>query len=166
MNATGIGPPLDREEAAAASGPLTRAAEYVRMSTEHQQYSTENQKDAIRGYAQARGMAIVRNYVDAGKSGLRLDGSTLNPLQVVRDFTARRIGPAQRFSPVRHRARRSAPFSRPGRGLRRSLEANLEWVPSHSGFLVDAPQRHSQTLSFVDRTLPSVSRSSIGPVTR
>ncbi|WP_346779556.1 recombinase family protein [Burkholderia sp. Ac-20345] len=27
-----------------------RAAEYVRMSTEHQQYSTENQRDRIRDY--------------------------------------------------------------------------------------------------------------------
>jgi hypothetical protein len=28
--------------------PLRRAAQYVRMSTEHQQYSTENQSDRIR----------------------------------------------------------------------------------------------------------------------
>ena len=52
----------------------TRAAEYVRMSTEHQQYSTENQGDVIRQYAERRGMVIVRTYTDAGKSGLRLDG--------------------------------------------------------------------------------------------
>jgi DNA invertase Pin-like site-specific DNA recombinase len=51
-----------------------RAAEYVRMSTEHQKYSTENQSDAIRGYAARRGLEIVRTYADAGKSGLRLDG--------------------------------------------------------------------------------------------
>jgi len=51
-----------------------RAAEYVRMSTEHQQYSTENQREVIRQYAQQRGMAIVRTYTDAGKSGLRIDG--------------------------------------------------------------------------------------------
>jgi DNA invertase Pin-like site-specific DNA recombinase len=51
-----------------------RAAEYVRMSTEHQKYSTENQGDAIREYATRRGMEIVRTYADAGKSGLRLDG--------------------------------------------------------------------------------------------
>jgi len=50
------------------------AAEYVRMSTEHQQYSTENQRDVIRDYAQKRGMRIVRTYTDAGKSGLRIDG--------------------------------------------------------------------------------------------
>jgi DNA invertase Pin-like site-specific DNA recombinase len=53
---------------------VRRAAEYVRMSTEHQQYSTENQGDAIRQYAERRGMAIVRTYADAGKSGLRIDG--------------------------------------------------------------------------------------------
>ena len=53
---------------------LVRAAEYVRMSTEHQKYSTENQSEAIHSYAARRGMEIVRTYADAGKSGLRLDG--------------------------------------------------------------------------------------------
>jgi DNA invertase Pin-like site-specific DNA recombinase len=53
--------------------PAIRAAEYVRMSTEHQQYSTENQRDAIRDYALRRGMVVTRSYVDAGKSGLRIE---------------------------------------------------------------------------------------------
>ncbi len=53
---------------------LARAAEYVRMSTDHQRYSTENQGDAIRQYAAARGFEIVQTYADAGKSGLRIDG--------------------------------------------------------------------------------------------
>ena len=53
---------------------MSRAAEYVRMSTEHQQYSTENQGQVIRQYAEQRGMTIVRTYTDAGKSGLRIDG--------------------------------------------------------------------------------------------
>ncbi len=44
------------------------------MSTEHQQYSTENQSDKIREYAARRGIEIVRTYADAGKSGLRIDG--------------------------------------------------------------------------------------------
>lgn len=57
------------------SGSRTiQAAEYVRMSTEHQQYSTENQKEAIRKYAEARGMAVVKTFVDSGKSGLRIQG--------------------------------------------------------------------------------------------
>jgi DNA invertase Pin-like site-specific DNA recombinase len=54
--------------------PSKRAAMYVRMSTEHQKYSTENQGDAIRRYATARSIEIVRVYADQGKSGLRLDG--------------------------------------------------------------------------------------------
>ena len=38
--------------------PLVCAAAYVRMSTEHQQYSTSNQMDVIREYAKRRGMQI------------------------------------------------------------------------------------------------------------
>jgi len=51
-----------------------RAAQYVRMSTEHQQYSTNNQADKILEYAQHRNIEIVRTYADEGKSGLSLDG--------------------------------------------------------------------------------------------
>lgn len=51
-----------------------RAAMYVRMSTDHQKYSTENQADAIRDYAARYQIDIVRTYADAGKSGLKLDG--------------------------------------------------------------------------------------------
>jgi len=57
-----------------SSHELLRAAQYVRMSTEHQQYSTENQSAAIALYAAAQGMGIVRSYVDAGKSGLQVKG--------------------------------------------------------------------------------------------
>lgn len=51
-----------------------RAAQYVRMSTEHQQYSTENQRDMIKEYADANDMIIVRTYADDGKSGLSIGG--------------------------------------------------------------------------------------------
>ena len=54
--------------------PPKRAAEYVRMSTEHQKYSTDNQAAEIRAYAERRGFEIVRTYADEGKSGLRIDG--------------------------------------------------------------------------------------------
>lgn len=54
--------------------PRVRAAQYIRMSTEHQQYSTENQADVIREYAAKRGFEIVRTYADAGKSGLKIEG--------------------------------------------------------------------------------------------
>ncbi|WP_280938444.1 recombinase family protein [Xanthobacter sp. 91] len=51
-----------------------RAVQYVRMSTEHQKYSTENQAEAIRQYAAARTIDIVKTYADEGKSGLSIDG--------------------------------------------------------------------------------------------
>jgi DNA invertase Pin-like site-specific DNA recombinase len=51
-----------------------RAAEYMRMSTEHQQYSIANQSAAIQEYANAHSIEIVRTYVDRGKSGLGLAG--------------------------------------------------------------------------------------------
>jgi len=51
-----------------------RAAQYVRMSTDHQQYSTENQKLAIAEFAAIQGISIVATYEDAGKSGVSLKG--------------------------------------------------------------------------------------------
>jgi DNA invertase Pin-like site-specific DNA recombinase len=53
---------------------LNNAAVYVRMSTEHQQYSTSNQMDVIREYAKKRGQEIVKEYSDDGKSGLNIKG--------------------------------------------------------------------------------------------
>jgi DNA invertase Pin-like site-specific DNA recombinase len=51
----------------------TSAAEYVRMSTDHQQYSTANQSQAIREYADRNRFRIEKTYTDSGKSGLNLD---------------------------------------------------------------------------------------------
>lgn len=52
----------------------TKAAQYVRMSTDYQQYSTLNQKTVISAYAEIRGIEIVATYEDAGKSGLTFSG--------------------------------------------------------------------------------------------
>ena len=61
--------------AVAAAAPASKpVAAYVRMSTEHQQYSTENQLDRIKEYAARRGMNIVRVFADEGKSGLSVRG--------------------------------------------------------------------------------------------
>ena len=51
-----------------------RAAAYVRMSTDHQQYSTINQMDFIREDARHRGLEIVKMFSDEGKSGLNFEG--------------------------------------------------------------------------------------------
>lgn len=57
----------------AADSPA-RAAAYVRMSTDHQKYSTENQLEAIQRYAEQRGLEICRIYEDSGRSGLKVEG--------------------------------------------------------------------------------------------
>jgi DNA invertase Pin-like site-specific DNA recombinase len=49
-----------------------RAAQYVRMSTEHQQYSIENQKSAIADYAQRNGFEVIATYSDSARSGIDL----------------------------------------------------------------------------------------------
>jgi predicted site-specific integrase-resolvase len=66
--------PENKGDVAGRQAPTVQAAEYVRMSTEHQQYSTENQRERIREYATRHGIEIVRTYADEGKSGLRIDG--------------------------------------------------------------------------------------------
>lgn len=53
---------------------LKRAAQYVRMSTDMQVYSTANQRDAIAAYAQKHGLEVVRTYIDEGRSGLSVAG--------------------------------------------------------------------------------------------
>jgi DNA invertase Pin-like site-specific DNA recombinase len=50
-----------------------RAAQYVRMSTDHQRCSIEFQTIANAAYALERCVEIVRTYTDAGISGLRID---------------------------------------------------------------------------------------------
>ncbi|PBB65963.1 recombinase family protein [Mesorhizobium sp. WSM4312] len=53
---------------------VVRAAQYLRMSKDHQTHSIDNQKDAIRDYADVMGYEIVATYEDAGRSGLNLGG--------------------------------------------------------------------------------------------
>jgi len=50
----------------------TPVAQYLRMSTEHQRFSLENQTAALQLYAEKNNFSIVKTYVDAGKSGLVL----------------------------------------------------------------------------------------------
>jgi DNA invertase Pin-like site-specific DNA recombinase len=51
---------------------LIRAAEYVRMSTDQQQFSIAYQQAAIRLYAAQRGITVIKTYADEGRSGLTL----------------------------------------------------------------------------------------------
>lgn len=71
-----------------------KAVRYVRMSTEHQRYSLENQAAAISSYATVSGLQIVRSYEDSGKSGLTLKKRPglqhllADCVQLGRDFSA------------------------------------------------------------------------------
>lgn len=49
-------------------------AQYLRMSTDNQKYSTYNQMLYISEYAKKNGMTIVKTYKDEGKSGLTIAG--------------------------------------------------------------------------------------------
>lgn len=51
---------------------LVPSAQYLRMSTDDQQYSIANQEAAIRAYAKTHGYALVSTYADAGKSGIEI----------------------------------------------------------------------------------------------
>ena len=67
----------------------SRAAHYVRMSTEHQQYSPVNQLEVVRQHATAHNMEIVQEYSDHGRSGLNIAGREgLN--QLMADVEAKR----------------------------------------------------------------------------
>ncbi len=79
-----------REHSAAQAAPvegigaIIKAAVYLRMSTEHQQYSTANQLDVLRAYAQLHGMEVIKVYSDEGKSGLNIQGRE-GLAQMIRD---------------------------------------------------------------------------------
>lgn len=70
------------------------AAQYLRMSTEQQRYSFKAQADAIASFAAMHGYAVVRTYLDAARSGLRLTGRAglqnllRDVLRPDRDFSA------------------------------------------------------------------------------
>lgn len=63
----------DRKKTPAAHSTwLIPAAQYVRMSTEDQQYSLANQEDVIADYARKHGFEVVTTYSDPGRSGVSI----------------------------------------------------------------------------------------------
>ena len=71
----------EQERISTVSEPI-RAAQYVRMSTEHQQYSIDNQSDWNKRYAAEHRMEIVRTYSDV-ESGLNIRGGLRDLLDEV-----------------------------------------------------------------------------------
>lgn len=72
------------------AGERIPAAQYLRMSTEQQQYSFANQAEANQVYAHRNGFEIIKTYRDAGKSGvlLRKRSGLISLLQDVLSGTA------------------------------------------------------------------------------
>lgn len=66
-------------------------AQYLRMSTENQQYSIQNQADAIAVYALEHGFDIVKTYSDAAKSGLLLKNRS-GLKQLLKDIVEGQLG--------------------------------------------------------------------------
>lgn len=48
------------------------AAQYLRVSNDHQEYSLQNQTETIQEYAKHHGFEIVQTYSDLGRSGVLL----------------------------------------------------------------------------------------------
>ena len=82
---------MEKQSTFVSNTPLSlRAAQYVRMSTEHQPYSPESQLGVIRKYGAAHQMEVVREYSDFGQSGLNIAAREgLN--QLVADVENKRV---------------------------------------------------------------------------
>ncbi|MCC8964904.1 recombinase family protein [Bradyrhizobium sp. Pear76] len=75
-----------RKEHLPTSDKALRAAQYVRMSTDMQQFSIQNQAAAIAAYAHVRGLKIVHTYRDEGESGLQIKNRA-GLQQLINDIT-------------------------------------------------------------------------------
>jgi DNA invertase Pin-like site-specific DNA recombinase len=80
-----------RREGRAQSQAPRCAAQYIRMSTDLQQYSLENQAAAIAAYAQAHNLRIVSTYADKGESGLSIK-SRPGLIRLIHDIQYERVG--------------------------------------------------------------------------
>jgi DNA invertase Pin-like site-specific DNA recombinase len=67
-----VGALVVRKTQLPTSQKTSRAAQYVRMSTDYQRYSIENQAAVIAAYAQLHDLSIIRTYRDEGESGLKV----------------------------------------------------------------------------------------------
>jgi DNA invertase Pin-like site-specific DNA recombinase len=138
------------------SSPILAAA-YVRMSTEHQQYSTSNQMDVISEYAKRRGMQIVKEYSDEGKSGLNIQG---------RDALAQMIKDVQ-SGEVKHSCILVYDVSRWGRFQDADESAYYEYICRRAGVAVHyCAEQFENDGSPVSTIVKSVKRAMAGEYSR
>ncbi|WOH76449.1 recombinase family protein [Bradyrhizobium sp. NDS-1] len=79
-----------RRESLPQTQKAQRAAQYVRMSTDYQKYSIENQAVVIAAYAQLHGLSIVSTYRDEGESGLLIK-NRMGLTQLIADVSSDQI---------------------------------------------------------------------------
>ena len=117
------------------------------MSTEHQQYSTENQHAAIKRYADDHGLMIVRTFTDAGKSGLGIQGreALQELLRVVNS------GSADFGTILVYDVSRWGRF--PDAGPSRSLRVSVQTAPYHGPILRRAFLNDASPMSAVIKSL-------------
>jgi DNA invertase Pin-like site-specific DNA recombinase len=118
------------------------AAQYLRMSTEHQQYSLENQSAAILEYAESHGFSIVLTYYDAAKSGVALKHRA-SLRQLLQDVAA---------GTVRYKAILVYDVSRWGRFQDTDESAHYEFLCKSAG----VPVHYCAETFANDGTLPSL----------
>ena len=72
------------------------AAQYIRMSTEHQRYSTENQSDCINRYAEQRGITITHEQIEGAGHFFDGPGQMEQMIGSVSDYVKRRLTESSR----------------------------------------------------------------------
>lgn len=113
---------------------LSRAAEYLRMSRGHQQYSITNQSAAIALYAAAHNIGIIRSFVDSGRSGTTIKKRSglqalLNIVQAGQaDFNEILVYDVSRWGRLPSRRTTSWRCSENGRSLARTTSFCCRWL--------------------------------------
>lgn len=131
-------------------GPISLkspAAQYLRMSTEHQQYSSENQAAAIRQYADERNFEIVATYSDEGKSGVTVGGRS-GLLQLIDDVES---GPSSFAAILVYDVSRWGRFQNPDDAAVYEVRCRWAGVPVH--YCAEPFENDGGVLSSIMKTL-------------
>ena len=122
--------------------PPVPAAQYLRASSEHQQFSTMNQSQAIARYAMDHNFQIVQTYIDEAKSGLVLKHRP-GLQQLLRDVVA---------GAIPYKAVLVFDVSRWGRFLDTDESAHYEFLCKSSG----VPVHYCAEIFGNDSSLPNL----------
>lgn len=139
-----------------AAGSLLPVAQYLRASTEHQQYSTDNQRQVIAQYALQHRLIVIKTYTDQAKSGLVL--KRRHGLQeLLRDVVAG----------ARYKAILVYDVSRWGRFLDADESAHYEFLCKSSGAPIHyCAESFGNELTFPNSLMKAIKRTMAGEYSR